>query len=429
MAKKKRRWWIWVLVILVIATVAYYKLAKRDNAIAVDFGTVSQGTITEVVSGTGSLQSINIVAISSDISGEIVEMKVEEGDTVSRGQVLMMIRPDNYISFLDKATAAFNAQQASVLQSESQLTQSKTKLEKAKIEIDRNKGLFDQKVIAQSDYQTFLTNYNLAKQDLAVATQALQANRYNLESARANVKDAKENLRKTTITSPIDGVIIERKVSLGDRVVGTSQMTGTTAMSVAPIGKIRASVTINENDILKIEEGDTARIQVDAYPDKMFLGFVSSVAEVSTTKKTTDAITEYTVLIDMAAHATGAYAQLGGALRFKEGMTANADIVTNTATHVLRVPLSSVIFIQDTTQRKSESSGKPAGKEVVFIDSASHAAIATVETGLSDFNFIEIKSGLKVSEKIITGPYNTISKTLKRGDIIKDIKAVSVTKY
>jgi HlyD family secretion protein len=411
----------------------------------VEFAKVSRSTIIEKVSASGKIQPEVEVKLSPDVSGEIVSLNVAEGDSVVAGQELLKIRPDNYVSLLARAEAQMNATKANMEQSKAVLAQSEARLSKAKIDYDRNAKLHKDKVISDADFDQFVSAYTVAKQDLEAAKANVNAANYNVKSSQATLKEAKTNLTKTTIYAPQSGIISKLNVELGERVVGTSQMAGTEMLRIANLNKMEVRVNVNENDITRVSIGDTVLIDVDAFSssERKFKGVVYEIASSANSSGTAsvvsnDAVTEFEVKIRVLR---SSYADLiKGKLSYplKPGMTASVEILTNRKENIATVPLSSVttreIGAEVKEGEKKEEDGtnstnandaleakkrKENTKEVVFVMENGKAKMIQVKTGISDFENIEIVSGLKDGQEIISGPYATVAKKLKEGDLVK----------
>jgi HlyD family secretion protein len=410
----------------------------------VEFAKASRSTIIEKVSASGKIQPEVEVKLSPDVSGEIVSLNVAEGDSVVAGQELLKIRPDNYVSLLARAEAQMNATKANMEQSKAVLAQSEARLSKAKIDYDRNAKLHKDKVISDADFDQFVSAYTVAKQDLEAAKANVNAANYNVKSSQATLKEAKTNLTKTTIYAPQSGIISKLNVELGERVVGTSQMAGTEMLRIANLNKMEVRVNVNENDITRVSIGDTVLIDVDAFSssERKFKGVVYEIASSANSSGTAsavsnDAVTEFEVKIRVLR---SSYADLiKGKLSYplKPGMTASVEILTNRKDNTLTVPLSSVTTREIgavAEGEKKEEDGtnstnandaleakkrKENTKEVVFVMEKGKAKMIQVKTGISDFENIEIVSGLKEGQEIISGPYATVAKKLKEGDLVK----------
>ncbi len=411
----------------------------------VEFAKVTRSTIIEKVSASGKIQPEVEVKLSPDVSGEIVSLNVAEGDSVVAGQELLKIRPDNYVSLLARAEAQMNATKANMEQSKAVLAQSEARLSKAKIDYDRNAKLHKDKVISDADFDQFVSAYTVAKQDLEAAKANVNAANYNVKSSQAALKEAKTNLTKTTIYAPQSGIISKLNVELGERVVGTSQMAGTEMLRIANLNKMEVRVNVNENDITRVSIGDTVLIDVDAFSssERKFKGVVYEIASSANSSGTAsavsnDAVTEFEVKIRVLR---SSYADLiKGKLSYplKPGMTASVEILTNRKENIATVPLSAVttreIGAEVKEGEKKEDDGtnstnandaleakkrKENTKEVVFVMEKGKAKMIQVKTGISDFENIEIVNGLKEGQEIISGPYATVAKKLKEGDLVK----------
>jgi HlyD family secretion protein len=446
--KSKRTWMIIGGAVVLIFGGLF--LAKKMEWIGkvepteVEFAKVSRSTIIEKVSASGKIQPEVEVKLSPDVSGEIVSLNVAEGDSVVAGQELLKIRPDNYVSLLARAEAQMNATKANMEQSKAVLAQSEARLSKAKIDYDRNTKLHKDKVISDADFDQFVSAYTVAKQDLEAAKANVNAANYNVKSSEATLKEAKTNLTKTTIYAPQSGIISKLNVELGERVVGTSQMAGTEMLRIANLNKMEVRVNVNENDITRVSIGDTVLIDVDAFSssERKFKGVVYEIASSANSSGTAsaisnDAVTEFEVKIRVLR---SSYADLiKGKLSYplKPGMTASVEILTNRKDNTLTVPLSSVTTREIgavAEGEKKEEDGtnatnsndaleakkrKENTKEVVFVMEKGKTKMIQVKTGISDFENIEIVSGLKDGQEIIAGPYATVAKKLKEGELVK----------
>ena len=448
--KGKKTWYIiGAAVVLIFGGLALAKKMEwigKVDPIEVEYTKVLRGTIVEKVSASGKIQPEVEVKVSPDVSGEIVSLKVAEGDSVVAGQELLKIRPDNYVSLLARAEAQVNAMKASTEQSKAVLSQSEARLTKAKIDYDRNVRLHNDKVISDADFDQFQSAYAVAKQDLEAAKANVKAANYNVKSAEAAFKEAKTNLTKTTIYAPQSGIISKLNVELGERVVGTSQMAGTEMLRIANLNNMEVRVNVNENDITRVSLGDTVMIDVDAFSssDRKFMGVVYEVASSANSSGTAaavsnDAVTEFEVKIRVLR---SSYADLiQGKLSYplKPGMTASVEILTNRKSNILTVPLASVTTRELGAEKKTEGD-KPSEdgaavktqddanaerkrkeniREVVFVEEKGKVKQVEVKTGISDFEHIEIVSGLKDGQQIISGPYATVAKKLNAGDLVK----------
>jgi len=454
MAKKSSNkiWWILGGVIVVLGTglgIAKQKgLIGKEPSTEVEFTKVKLADIVERVSASGKIQPEIEVKLSPDVSGEIVGLYVTEGDSVRAGQLLLKIKPDNYESLLARAEAQVNSSKASVEQSRSGQSQSESRLLKAKIDYDRNKKLHDDKVISDADFDQFNSQYLVAKQDVESAKANVLAATFNVKSSEAALKEARANLTKTTIYAPQSGTVSKLNVELGERVVGTSQMAGTELLRIANLNKMEVRVNVNENDITRVSMNDTVIVDVDSYSasGRKFKGVVYEIASsanglgtAAAATVSSDAVTEFEVKIRVLR---SSYSDLIVGKRsypLKPGMTASVEIITDRKNGVLSVPLATVTTRdptlkpeevdkkdgeQDNNQEPEKVIKKDKIKEVVFLmDKNGKAKLREVKTGISDFENIEILSGLKEGETIISGPYITVSKKLKEGELVAKKKA------
>jgi HlyD family secretion protein len=423
MSKKKVYIIIGVLLGIIIILIALSKagvFGDRDTSVEVETAKVEEITIVETVSATGKIQPEIEVKISSEVSGEIIALPVKEGQVVKKGDLLVKINPDLYTSGLDRSVSNYSGTKAG-------LSQADASFKEAQANFNRSKMLFDKGIISKSEWDKATASFEVAK-----ATK--ESAYYNVKSASATVKEAKDNLGRTTIYSPENGTISMLNVELGERVLGTQQMTGTEILRVANLNNMEVEVDVNENDIVKISIGDSTNIQVDAYLKKEFKGVVTSISNSASAATTADQVTNFKVKVrilkesykDLTEGKPETYSP------FRPGMTATVDIITTRKENVLGVPISAVVVKSDTTATKKfaveakagEEGDKPLPKsdkkyECVFVKVGDKAKIRVVKTGIQDDSKIEILSGLKAGDEIIVGPYVTVSKELNSGDKVK----------
>ncbi|MEM6643168.1 MAG: efflux RND transporter periplasmic adaptor subunit [Bacteroidota bacterium] len=393
--------------------------------IKVEVTEVEKNTIIEKVSASGQVQPVVEVSLSPEVSGEIIEMEIEEGDSVSKGDFLLRIRPDNFRSAFEIAQANLNQQLANEAQAKASQARAAANFERARQDFNRQKKLFEEKVISEADYQLAEANFKIAEQDFESAKQSVRGAEYTVKSSRANVANAQENLRLTTLRAPMSGIVSKLPVELGETVLGTSQFQGTEVMRVADLSKMEVQVDVNENDIIKISVGDTTIIDVDSYSylDKTFKGVVTHIANTANDKVSADAVTEFGVRIQILNQS---YQDLvedqGLKYPFRPGMTASVDIITEVRKDILTVPLSAVTTRAEKEKDKkgeeaeSTTSLDEDTQEVVFVHKAGQAKKVEVSTGISDFERIEILTGLEEGDEVISGPFLAVSKRLKDED-------------
>ena len=406
------------LVVLLIALSKSGVFGDRDNSTEVETAKVDEITIIETVSATGKIQPEIEVKISSEVSGEIIALPVKEGQVVKKGDLLVKINPDLYTSGLNRSVSNYSGTKAG-------LSQADASFKEAQANYDRNKMLYEKGIISRSDWDKAIASYEVAKANK-------QSAYFNVQSANATVKEAKDNLGRTTIYAPADGTISMLNVELGERVLGTQQMTGTEILRVANLNNMEVEVDVNENDIVKINIGDETKIQVDAYLKKEFKGIVTSISNSASSTTTADQVTNFKVKVrilkesylDLIEGKPDTYSP------FRPGMTATVDIITTRKEKVIGVPISSVVIKSDTTATKKfevedgEEENKVKAKsdkklECVFVKVGDKAKIKVVKTGIQDDTNIEIISGLQKGDEVIVGPYVTVSKNLNSGDNVK----------
>jgi HlyD family secretion protein len=434
---------ICVLLLIIIIVI---KMANNKNEIEVEKAKVQKRTIVETVSANGKIQPEVEVKISSDVSGEVVELNVKEGDMVKKGDVLCRINPDIYETAMERMVAAVNTAKANLANTLARHEQVKSKFSNDSISFIRTKKLYDQGVISQSEYELQKTNYDNSKNEVNASYQNIKAAEYNVNSAVASLSEANKNLGKTTIIAPVNGRIIKLGIEKGERVVGTAQMTGTEMMVIASSNEMEVSVEVNENDIVRVHMNDTTMIDVDAYLPRRFKGIVTEIAEsANTTGISADQVTNFIVKIRILQDS---YKDLPNP--FRRGMSATVEIMTKYSQNVLSLPIQSVTTRVDSTLLKDEKkkdeeednsgldvthTNKKAKKEeklkpeeVVFLfGEDGKAKMVKVKVGIQDENFIEVLSGLKEGDVVISGPYSAVSRQLKDGSEIVEKKEPETT--
>ena len=420
MSKKKIYWLIGGAIVLIVVLILLSKagvIGNKDKGTEVETAAADEITIVETVSATGKIQPEIEVKISSEVSGEIIELPVKEGQVVKKGQLLVKINPDLYTSGLNRSVSNLSGTKAG-------LSQADATFKEAKANYDRSKTLFDKGIISKSDWDKAIATFEGAKASKESAY-------YNVQSATATVKESRDNLGRTVIYAPADGTISSLGVELGERVLGQQQMTGTELLRVANLNNMEVEVDVNENDIVKINIGDSTKIQVDAYLKKEFKGIVTSISNSASSTTSADQVTNFKVKIrilkesyqDLVAGKPDTYSP------FRPGMTATVDIITTRKEHVIGVPISSVVVKSDTTatkkfEVKDESADKKVASkkdkklECVFVKVGNKAKIRVIKTGIQDDTNIEVISGLKKGDVVIIGPYVTVSKDLNSGDMV-----------
>ncbi len=445
----------WILIgvgalIIVLAILSKTGAFGKEEGTKVTAEKAQKRNITEVVNASGKIYPQVEVKISPDISGEITELTVAEGDTVKKGQLLARIYADVYniqrnqaASGVAQSQAQVGISQAQVSNSQAALDALKAQQEQAERTYNMQKKLFDDKVISASEFNIADANFKTARSNFNAAVQGIRSGQASVQSAKAGVQSARENLAKantdlgrTSIVAPMDGVVSLLNVKKGEKVAGNSFNVGTEMLRIADMDKIEIRVDVGENDVPKVKLGDSALVTVDAYSDRKFKGIVTQIASsnngaATSGLTTTSDVTQYKVYILLLKES---YTDLlgKGSFPFRPGMSANADIQTKTQRNVVSVPINAV-----TTREKNDSSKTIKKKTdddntaattttiddldiVVFVKGADNKVTKVpVKPGIQDINYIEITSGLKADEEVITGPYDVVSKTLKKGTQVK----------
>ncbi|MEZ4947998.1 MAG: efflux RND transporter periplasmic adaptor subunit [Saprospiraceae bacterium] len=470
MAKKKSNWLIYTLVglVLVVGIAAIITSKNRNKGEEVEVATVEKRTIKETVAASGKVFPVTEVKISSDVSGEIVELLVEEGDSVKAGQLLARIDPDAYESQVERGQAGVNSAKANAANARSQIenfkaqkAQIQANLENAKNIHKRNVQLHKEGVISDAELEAseaskkgLEANLESISASIRAAEQSAKAAEFNINSAEATLKELRTSLRRTDIFSPMTGIVSRLNVEQGERVVGTIQMTGTEMMRIADLSKMEVQVDVSENDIPRVTKGDDVEIEVDAYINRKFKGKVTEIAHSASNMPTsgvtaslnTDQVTNFVVTINIDPASYEDLVSEKKPFPFRPGMSASVEIESQIIANTLSVPIQAV------TTREFDKTGKPKDrvkkrdkkedneeedndglaktvnnktpveeeeiKEVVFVVDGETVTAKVVETGVQDDSYIQIKTGLNDGEKIVTGPYTAVSRNLKDGEKI-----------
>jgi len=450
MAKKKNtlRYILIGGVVLVVAVIGANKMGwiGQGDLIKVATDKATKRTVNEQVSASGKIHPEVEVKLSSEVSGEIVELTVKEGDVVTKGQVLCRVRPDILQSGYDRAVASLNAQRASLAVAEQQLKQQEANFTNIEANFKRNQELFERKVISVAEFDQVRADYESARANLEGQRQNVVATRYGIDQSQASVKEAGDNLARTTIYAPVDGVVSLLQVELGERVVGTAQMAGTEIMRIANMETMEVVVEVNENDINRVAMDNEASIEIDAFQNRKFKGIVTEIASSSTTAATestatagTDQVTNFNVKVRILPES---YTDLmkpdaPNPSPFRPGLSATVDIHTQKDTG-LAVPIQAVTLREpvtaDTVAHDGDSSAAkptdaPAGvaakaskmKEYVFVYHAGVVKQVEVTTGIQDDTYIRILTGLSEGDEVVSRPFNAISKLLKNDSKVEKV--------
>ena len=394
-----------VLVLIIFAAIGKKKgWFGKEVMVKVAVEQVKKTPIVEAVTANGKIQPEKEVKISPDVSGEIVELHVKEGDFVQKGVLLFKIKPEIYVSARERAAAAVNSSKARQAQVEAQMIQ-------AELSYNRSKKLFDENTISKSDFEQAESQYKVAKAEKESAL-------YSVKSAEASLREANENLVKTTVYSPMTGTISSLSVELGERVIGATMMTGTEVLRVADLNRMEVVVEVNENDIIRVKLADTAEVEVDAYLDRTFKGVVTEIANsAKTTTITSDQVTNFEVRILILRESYADLVSEKSPSPFRPGMSASVDVFTSRKADILTVPIQAVTTRTDTT--KTEAAGDEEIRTLVFLSDGKYARARDVKTGIQDNVNIEILSGLAEGDTVIVQPFSAISKKLSDSTLIE----------
>jgi HlyD family secretion protein len=415
--KKKKKKKVIILsisgIVLFLIIAAVIISGKKEKIVTVQTEKVVNRDITQVVSGTGTIEPETKVDISAEVSGEIIDLPFKEGAVVNKGDLLVRIKPDIYQQKIQQ-------QEAGVNYSRSQLEVAENNLKKAELDYKRTQELYKNGLVSQSDIDNARIAYEVAKSQV-------KSSEANVNQNIALLKQNTEDLSKTTIRSPMDGIISKLNSELGEKVLGTQLMSGTVIMTVSDLTAMEADIEISENDITQVDIGDTAKVDVDAFPDRPIQGVVFEISNTAQSKGTgtQEEIVNFIVKLRI----------LDKDIFLKPGMSCNADIKVKSKYNVVSVPIQS-ITARDETRTEMDANGddqtkritdenlkkKEKPKEIVFVideNNASRVKVVTVKTGISDDKYTEITEGLEPGAVVVKGPYKAISKELEAGTKIK----------
>lgn len=419
--KSKSIWWIIVIAVVILIAVIVVTRKNDSGVTKVTIEKVTRHTITETVSASGKIYPENEVKISPEVSGEIIVLNVQEGDSVHKGDVLVKINPAIYSSVVNQAQASVEQTRANANNTTQMMAQSQSAYELARKTYERNKKLFQDKVISALEFEQSEASYTSALAALDAAKASTSGGKYGIVGAQANLIQARENLLKTTIIAPVDGIISQLNVKQGERVVGTAQYTGTDMLSIADMSRIEVRVDVSETDIPKVKIGDTAFIETDAYRNRKFIGLVSKIAvsAKTTVASSTDQVTNYIVhiLILPSSYSDLTAKMAGGKFPFKPGMSSSVEIQTNRQDNILSVPVNAVTTREWPDSVKQLKDNRTSGdgiRQVVFLfdAKAQQVTIRDVKTGLQDNTYLQITEGLKENDEVVVAPYGAIARTL-----------------
>ncbi|HNY24033.1 MAG TPA: efflux RND transporter periplasmic adaptor subunit [Bacteroidales bacterium] len=397
---------LWIIIAAVVLIVVLVVVGKSRSGKGVEVTVTSPVTkdITEIIPANGKIQPVVEVKISPDVSGEIIVLNVKEGDQVKAGQVLLQIKRDQYLSARDRMKAALN-------QAKAQLAQQDAKFQQIELSYNRNMSLYEKGAISQSEYESSVSEYSMAKEQL-------NASRFNVQSSEAGLAEAEESLSKTTIFAPMNGVVSKLYVERGERVVGTSQMAGTEMLRIADFEKMEVLVDVNENDIVRIRKNDTALVEVDAYPGRKFEGVVTQIANsAKNIGSALEQVTNFEVKVYILPSSYADLVQNNRTNPFRPGMSASVSIQTETRRNALAIPIQCITTRAEllSDSLKLELGPNELVEQVFIVKNDNTVQAVRIKSGLQDHLHIEITEGLTKEDRVVTGPYAAISKTLENG--------------
>lgn len=442
--KKNNKYLLWGLIALLVVMVigAYFKGKSRPKGTEVEMSESVKRSINETVSASGRIFPETEVKISSDVSGEIVELMVEEGDSVVIGQVLAKIDPEAFVSTVERGTASVNNAKAQAATARANIDNSKAQVEQIKAQIVNAKSTHERNILlkkdgvisavefesSQSSLASLEANLRAAQAGLSASIKSAEGSDYTVKSAEASLRELRTNLSRTTIKAPTSGIVSSLSVEEGERVVGTIQMTGTEMMRISDLNNMEVQVDVSENDVPRVALGDVVEIDVDAYQDKKFMGKVTKIANSASNLTalgggtlTTDQVINFTVTIAIDQTSYSDLVAKGNRYPFRPGMSASVDIFTNEVKDAISVPIQAVtVREKDSVKDKKQKLTDADYEEIVFVVKGDTIDKVAVVTGLQDDEYIQIVSGLELGEKIVIGPYTQVSKKLEEGETVTE---------
>jgi HlyD family secretion protein len=423
---------LWIFGSLVVLSILIMVFAGGKKEKSVDTDVAAKRNLIETVSASGKLQPESEVKIQSEVSGQIVELPVKEGDIVEKGQVLVRINPDLYTSALNRADAAFNSAKSSLATSKARLVQAEAQFKAQELNFNRQKKLYEEKAISQAEYDNALSAFETAKAEVTAGKESIHGAEFSIESALASRNEAADNLKRTTIVAPMRGTVTALTKEIGETVLGNNMMSGDVIMKISALNSMEVNVEVNESDIVRVNLGDTAVVEVDAFTDETFKGIVTEIGNTALNTLTgaisTNEVTNFSVKIRILPESYQHLCEGKGEAYspFKPGMSATVDIETERTVDVLTVPIKSVTSREDTSSVKNKEKDDVTEVKVkdpfivVFVmNDKSESEIRVVKTGIQDDEYIHIKEGLKEGDVVITGPYEEVSKSLKNREKVK----------
>lgn len=418
--KRKISIYVWLLLVLVILIIVAVAVGGSSGGVEVEAEKAEKRTIVEKVAASGKIYPEVEVVVIPEIAGEIINLFVDEGDSVQKGNQLAKINPNIYEDAVARAEAAVLTAKANAANANARMKQAKAQLEQAQLQFNRQKNLFDENVVSAAEFENAQTQFNVSKEELSAAEESVNAANYQVKSAEASLKEARTNLERTTVYAPMSGIITSLNVEEGKVVGGISTFAATEMMRVSNLDKMEVQVDVSENDILRIHIGDTALIEVEAYDEREFKGIVTQISSSANQamQLTTEQATNFTVKIQLLSSSySDLYDPGSGRYPFLPGMSAAVEIITDRKSNVLSVPIEAVTTRTAKQLKDTTVADEDKLLEVVFrMDEEGLAQFYRVETGIQDDQYIEITEGLDDGAEVFTAPYTTVHRTLRKGD-------------
>lgn len=418
--KNKKRRNIIIAVVIVAAILGIWKWSQGGQKRMIQAESPAYRDIIERVSASGKVQPASEVKIQSDVSGQIVELPVKEGDNVKKGQLLVRINPDLYTSALQRAEATWNSAKSNWSSAKARLAQAQAQLKMQELTFKRNEKLLAEKVISQAEMDNSRSTYETAVAEVTAAQESIKSAEFSIASAEAGKTEAADNLKRTTILAPIDGTVTALTKEVGEAVLGNNMTSGDVIMKISSLAQMEVDVEVNESDIVHVQVGDTAVVTVDAFRNEKFKGLVTEIGNTALNLMTTGVgatnsqVTNFSVKVSILPSSYSHLMKGEGDSPFRPGMTATVDIETEKIKHVLSIPIKSVTMRPD-----SISNGQSKTCVFVYDESEKKARLKFLTTGIQDDQFIHVPKGLNEQDKVITGPYDEIAKLLNDGDLVE----------
>jgi HlyD family secretion protein len=422
--------------ILAVGGVTYRVVAGKQDHTEVTIEKSAYRSIIETVAASGKIQPESEVKIQSEVSGQIVELPVKEGDLVQKGQLLVKINPDLYTSAYNRAEAALNSSKSNLSSAKSRLAQAEAQFNVTNLNFQRQKKLFDDGAISKAELENITSQFETSKAEVEASKESIHSAQFAIESAMAGVNEAADNLKRTTILAPMTGTVTALNKELGETVLGNNMMSGDVIMNISALTFMEVNVEVNESDIVRVNLNDTALVEVDSYKNETFKGIITEIGNTALNaigeQMNLNQVTNFSVKIRVLPESYAHLMEGKGEnySPFKPGMSATVDIITEKSDRALSVPIKAVAARDDTTsasildklnRESTESSTPDEPFTVVFVRNTSSdvAEIRVVKTGIQDDKYIQITEGIAENEEIITGPYEVVAQSLKPGDKLK----------